>query len=163
MRVQRPRRWRCHRGRQRNRLGSATGILRSRSIRSALRAVPPPKPVRSFGNFTKASLLEAAQASSKGGHAEVGRALQKHAGRQGSVLESYSTLGRLAERNEAGLRVLEEILGDPNGRTWVGDNVTEFFDSQGWVFDSETTENSWDVLSGRNSLWRGQGRDNVKD
>jgi hypothetical protein len=39
--------------------------------------------------------------------------------------------GSAVERNQQGVRVLDDILGDPLGRTTVRDNVMEIIDSVG--------------------------------
>ncbi len=86
--------------------------------------------VRMFGKFSKSDLRAAAQAYDRNGFTQVGRALQKHSGRPDSVYRGLSA-GTAAERNAQGLRMLDEILGDPNGRTEVLQNVTNIWDSSG--------------------------------
>jgi hypothetical protein len=64
------------------------------------------------------------------GLTRAGGALQKHSGRQGSIFSGLSN-GTGAARNEQGLSVLDEILGDTGGRTEVLDRVTNIWDSTG--------------------------------
>lgn len=60
----------------------------------------------------------------------VGRALQKHSDRAGSVFGGLSS-GNPIARNEQGMRVLDEILEDPGSTTQVLENVTNIWDSTG--------------------------------
>jgi hypothetical protein len=85
---------------------------------------------RTFGRFSADDLRTAAQAPDRNGLTQVGRALQKHSGREGSVFSGLSN-GNAAARNEQGLRVLDEVLGDTGGRTEVLDRVTNIWDSTG--------------------------------
>lgn len=85
---------------------------------------------RTFGNFAMSDLRAAAQAADRNGLTQVGRALQKHSGRDGSVFNGLSS-GSATARNEQGLRVLDDILNDPAGRTEVLDRVTNIWDSTG--------------------------------
>jgi hypothetical protein len=62
--------------------------------------------------------------------ARVGRALQKHSSRNGSVFNGLSS-GNAVARNEQGMRVLDEILEDPGATAQVLDNVTNIWDSAG--------------------------------
>lgn len=66
----------------------------------------------------------------RNGLTQVGRALQKHSSREGSVFNGLSC-GSATARNEQGLRVLDEILNDPGGRTEMLDRVTNIWDSTG--------------------------------
>ncbi|MGC4173856.1 RHS repeat-associated core domain-containing protein [Demequina sp.] len=86
--------------------------------------------VRSFGGFGQAELRAAAQAADRNGLTQVGRALQKHSGRDGSVFNGLSN-GTATARNQQGLQVLDEILADTGGRTEVLDRVTNIWDSTG--------------------------------
>jgi hypothetical protein len=85
---------------------------------------------RMFGRFTAAEVRCAAQAPDRNGLTQVGRALQKHSGREGSVFLGLSR-GSAAQRNEQGMAVLEQIVKDPGGRVQVLDRVTNIFDSSG--------------------------------
>ncbi|HZZ48848.1 MAG TPA: hypothetical protein VFE65_18370 [Pseudonocardia sp.] len=84
-------------------------------------------PVR-FGRFSAEDLRAAADAPDRNGLTRVARALQKHAGREGSVF-SRKFDGTPAERNAAAKRVLDEIMNDPKVRTTTGSNVTDIRDS----------------------------------
>lgn len=83
-----------------------------------------------YGRFGIEDLRAAAQAPDRNGLTRVGRALQKHSGPEGSMFSGLST-GSAVERNQQGVRVLDDILGDPLGRTTVRDNVMEIIDSVG--------------------------------
>ncbi|MFV0459647.1 MAG: hypothetical protein ACK5MT_12855, partial [Actinomycetales bacterium] len=85
---------------------------------------------RTFGSFAANDLRAAAQAADRNGLTQVGRALQKHSGREGSVFSGMSS-GTATARNEQGLRVLDDILNDSGGRTEVLDRVTNIWDSTG--------------------------------
>ncbi|MFD6176168.1 MULTISPECIES: golvesin C-terminal-like domain-containing protein [unclassified Isoptericola] len=85
---------------------------------------------RVFGRFTPADIRAAAGAPDKAGLTRVGRALQKHSDRPGSVFRGMST-GNPAARNQQGMDLLDEMLGDPGVRTEVLDNVTNIWDSSG--------------------------------
>lgn len=85
---------------------------------------------RAFGQFGAADIRAAAGASDRGGLTRVGRALQKHSDRDGSVFGGRSS-GNPNARNEQGMRVLDEILEDPGSTTQVLDNVTNIWDSTG--------------------------------
>lgn len=85
---------------------------------------------RSFGQFGAADIRAAAGAADRGGLTRVGRALQKHSDRSGSVFGGLSS-GNPIARNEQGMRVLDEILEDPGSTTQVLDNVTNTWDSTG--------------------------------
>jgi RHS repeat-associated protein len=104
------------------------GIGRVSAIRRAAGAAKAG--ARSFGNFAATDLRVAAQAADRNGLTQVGRALQKHSGRDGSAFNGLST-GTAAARNEQGLRVLDDILEDPNARTEVLDRVMNIWDSTG--------------------------------
>lgn len=85
---------------------------------------------RTFGNFAVNDLRVAAQAADRNGLTQVGRALQKHSGRDGSVFNGLSN-GTATARKEQGLRVLDDILNDPAGHSDVLDRVTNIWDSTG--------------------------------
>ncbi len=85
---------------------------------------------RAFGRFGAADVRAAAGAADRNGLTRVGRALQKHSGRDGSVYSRLSG-GTATERNKQGMRVLDDILNDAGGRTEVRDNVINIYDSAG--------------------------------
>ena len=97
---------------------------------ASFRAVAANAGARTFGNSAMSDLRAAAQAADRYGLTQVGRALQKHSGRDGSVFNGLSS-GSATARNEQGLRVLDDILNDPAGRTEVLDRVTNIWDSTG--------------------------------
>jgi hypothetical protein len=85
---------------------------------------------RTYGQFSEADLRAAAQSPDRHGLTRLGRALQKHSDRAGSAFSGESG-GTPASRNEQGLRILDEILNDPNGRTEVLNSVINIWDSAG--------------------------------
>jgi len=108
--------------------GAVTAALGSVKAIKLLKGAPPA--ARTYGAFTRSDLRAAAQVPDRNGLTQVGRALQKHSDREGSVFNGSST-GNAATRNEQGLRVLDEILDDPRGTTEALNRVTNVWDSTG--------------------------------
>lgn len=85
---------------------------------------------RGYAGFGTNDLLGAAEATDRNGLTAVGRALQKHSDRQGSVFFGLSS-GTAAARNEQGLEMFQAILTGPGQRLWVGSKVFEIWDAGG--------------------------------
>jgi RHS repeat-associated protein len=85
------------------------------------------------GAFSRSEIDAASAARDKGGLTRVGRALQKHSDRSGSVFEGKST-GTTAQRNAQGSAALDKILRDPGLTVKQGKNVTEYFSGGGGGF-----------------------------
>lgn len=85
---------------------------------------------RPFGDFSATALRASAQAGDHNGLTRVGRALQKHSDRKGSVFGGRPS-GSVNSRNEQVLKVFDEILSDPGSRAEVLDRVMNIWDSTG--------------------------------
>lgn len=85
------------------------------------------------GAFTRSEIDAASLARDKGGLTRVGRALQKHSDRSGSVFRGQST-GNTAQRNAQGSAALDKILKDPGLTVKQNKNVTEYFSGTGSGF-----------------------------
>lgn len=106
------------------------GLRRAEQVASRLVRDAEIGLTRTYGGFTSSELSASAQVADRNGLTKVGRGLQKHSGRKGSVFFGQSS-GSAELRNEQGLRILNEILYDRSSRVEVLDRVMNIWDSAG--------------------------------
>lgn len=110
----------------------AVGLVASRfpAIGRSVDIARSVRGIRWYGDFQANEIRTAAGKFDRNGLTRVGRALQKHSGRSDSVFRGLSS-GNASSKNEQGMRVVGEILNDPDVRVESLQNVTNIWDASG--------------------------------